>query len=208
MLIFTGMDNSGKTTLVGKVAKDLGRPVVKSMGPNYTVDEKHIWLLDQMTRERAFPGSVIFDRFLPFEEMVYGKVLRGDPIYSLDDPYMKSLKDLNPTIVYTRPSSEVIFNFGDREQMEGVIEEKVKLLMAWDDLMWGLKARGWDIRHYDYTAENEMKDKEEDSQLEESLKQFFERLFPEALVAEGQPLEWRKGCSCNCCCEDEEEEED
>jgi hypothetical protein len=53
-----------------------------------------------------------------------------------------------------------------------------------------------------------MKDKEEDSQLEESLKQFFERLFPEALVAEGQPLEWRKGCNCNCCCEDEEEEED
>ena len=114
MLIFTGMDNSGKTTLVNKVSKDLGLPVIKSLGPNHSRDEKHIWFLDQMTREKAFPSSVIFDRFLPFEEMVYGRVLRGDPIYSLDDPYMKSLKDLDPIIVYTRPSSEVIFNFGDR----------------------------------------------------------------------------------------------
>lgn len=155
MFIFTGMDNSGKTTLVNKVSKELGLPIVKSMGPNHTKDEKHIWFLDQMTREKAFPCSVIFDRFLPLEEMVYGKILRGDPIYSLDDPYMKSLKDLNPTIIYTRPSSEVIFNFGDREQMEGVIETKEKLLAAWDDLMWKLQSRGWEVHVYDYTTEQE-----------------------------------------------------
>lgn len=158
MLIFTGMDNSGKTTLVNKVSQDLGLPVVKSMGPDHTKDEKHIWFLDQMTRERAFPGSVIFDRFLPFEEMVYGKVLRGDPIYFLDDPYMKSLKDLDPTIVYTRPPSEIIFNFGDREQMEGVIETKEKLLAAWDDLMWRMKTRGWNVQVYDYTVGLEEKE--------------------------------------------------
>ena len=155
MLIFTGMDNSGKTTLVNKASQELGYPVVKSLGPNHSKDEKHLWFLDQMTREVSFPNSVIFDRFLPFEEMVYGKVLRGDPIYSLDDPYMKSLKELNPLIVYTRPPSEVIFNFGDREQMEGVIETKEKLLAAWDDLMWKLMARGWYVQVYDYTTELE-----------------------------------------------------
>lgn len=155
MFIFTGMDNSGKTTLVNKVSKELGLPVVKSMGPNHTKDEKHIWFLDQMAREKAFPRSVIFDRFLPFEEMVYGKILRGDPIYSLDDPYMKSLNGLNPTIIYTRPPSEVIFNFGDREQMEGVIETKERLLAAWDDLMWKLQSRGWEVHVYDYTTEQE-----------------------------------------------------
>lgn len=160
MLIFTGMDNSGKTTIVNKVAKDLGLPVVKSLGPHHSIDEKHIWLLDQMTREKNFPGSVIFDRFLPFEEMVYGKVLRDGPIYSLDDPYMKSLKDLNPTIVYTRPHSSTIFNWDGREQMDGVMEQKEKLLAAWDDLMWGLMARGWNVQVYDYEAENE---KEEES---------------------------------------------
>ena len=155
MMIFTGMDNSGKTTVAQKTANKLCLPVVKSLGPNHTKDEKHIWLLDQMAREKVIPGSVIFDRFLPFEEMVYGKVLREDPIYSLDDPYMKSLKNLDPVIVYTRPPSEVIFNFGDREQMEGVIETKEKLLAAWDDLMWKLMARGWYIQVYDYTTELE-----------------------------------------------------
>lgn len=160
MLIFTGMDNSGKTTIVNKVARDLGLPIVKSLGPYHSIDEKHIWLLDQMTREKNFPGSVIFDRFLPFEEMVYGKVLRDGPVYSLNDPYMKSLKDLNPTIVYTRPHSSVIFNWDGREQMDGVMEQKEKLLAAWDDLMWGLMARGWNVQVYDYQAENE---KEEES---------------------------------------------
>lgn len=155
MIIFTGMDNSGKTTLATKISQELGLPLVKSLGPDHTRDEKHLWFLDQMTRELAYPGSVIFDRFLPFEEMVYGKVLRGDPIYSLDDPYMRSLKDLYPTIIYTRPSSEVIFNFGDREQMGGVIETKEKLLIAWDDLMWKLINSGWNVQTYDYTADQD-----------------------------------------------------
>lgn len=172
MLIFTGMDNSGKTTLAVKVSQKLGLPLVKSLGPNHTKDEKHLWFLDQMTREATFPDSVIFDRFLPFEEMVYGKVLRGDPIYSLDDPYMRSLKDLNPTIIYTRPSSEVIFNFGDREQMTGVVETREKLLIAWDDLMWKLINSGWNVQIYDYTMDS-------DSEVEfkptsEVLKEFFE----------------------------------
>lgn len=155
MLIFTGMDNSGKTTLVEKMSKKFNLPVVKSLGPDYTKDEKHLWLLDQMSREKTIPDSVIFDRFLPFEEMVYGKVLRGDPIYSLDDPYMQTLRDLDPTIIYTRPSSETIFNWDGREQMEGVIETKEKLLAAWDDLMWKLMALGWNVQVYDYKVNSE-----------------------------------------------------
>lgn len=206
MMIFTGMDNSGKTTIVQKTAKKLGLPVVKSMGPDHTKDEKHIWFLDQMAREKAFPGSVIFDRFLPFEEMVYGKVLRGDPIYSLDDPYMKSLKDLNPTIIYTRPHSSTIFNWDGREQMAGVIEQKEKLLAAWDDLMWGLMARGWDVKVYDYEADNEG---EQTSGLEEFAK-FLDNLVKAAYPPrpkEGQPLEGEKHKPMNDIDEDEEDED-
>ena len=195
MLIFTGMDNSGKTTLVNKVSKDLGLPVIKSLGPNHSRDERHIWFLDQMTREKAFPSSVIFDRFLPFEEMVYGKVLRGDPIYSLDDPYMKSLKDLDPIIVYTRPSSGVIFNFGDREQMEGVIETKEKLLAAWDDLMWGLMARGWDVQVYDYQAEND------------GYPQISPNNILMGLLGSLMDEDHEEKCSCEGCHNDEKEED-
>lgn len=206
MLIFTGMDNSGKTTLVNKVSKDLGLPVVKSMGPDHTKNEKHIWFLDQMTREKAFPGSVLFDRFLPFEEMVYGKILRGDAIYSLDDPYMKTLKDLNPTIVYTRPHSSVIFNWDGREQMKGVIEKNKELLAAWDDLMWGLMARGWDVQVYDYKAEQEQEAEEEVHKAAEELHNLIKKLFPPLPKTDGKPIEWRKGCSC--CDNDDEEDED
>ena len=206
MMIFTGMDNSGKTTIVQKTAQKLGLPVVKSLGPDHTKDEKHIWLLDQMAREKAFPGSVIFDRFLPFEEMVYGKVLRGDPIYSLDDPYMKSLKDLNPTIVYTRPHSSTIFNWDGREQMDGVMEQKEKLLAAWDDLMWGLMARGWDVQVYDYEADNE---REQVSGLEEFVK-FLDHLVKTTYPPQpknGQSLEWRKHKPLDDTDEDEEDED-
>ena len=206
MMIFTGMDNSGKTTIVQKTAKKLGLPVVKSLGPDHPVDEKHIWLLDQMTREKVIPGSVIFDRFLPFEEMVYGKVLRGDSIYSLDDPYMKSLKDLNPTIIYTRPHSSTIFNWDGREQMAGVMEQKEKLLAAWDDLMWGLMARGWDVQVYDYEADNEG---EQVSGLEEFAK-FLDDLVKTTYPLrpkDGQPLEWRKHKPLDDTDEDEEDED-
>lgn len=199
MMIFTGMDNSGKTTIVQKTAKKLGLPVVKSPGPDHSVDEKHIWLLDQMTREKAFPGSVIFDRFLPFEEMVYGKVLRGDPIYSLDDPYMKSLKDLNPTIVYTRPHSSTIFNWDGREQMDGVMEQKEKLLAAWDDLMWGLMARGWDVKVYDYQVEDEVRERD----FRNLLIPILFRPYPK----DGTPLEWRKHNPLDGTDEDEEDED-
>ena len=206
MMIFTGMDNSGKTTIVQKTAQKLGLPVVKSLGPDHTKDEKHIWLLDQMTREKAFPGSVIFDRFLPFEEMVYGKILRGDPIYSLNDPYMRSLKDLNPTIVYTRPHSSTIFNWDGREQMAGVMEQKEKLLAAWDDLMWGLMARGWDVQVYDYEADNEG---EQVSGLEEFAKflnDLVKTTYPHQ-PKEGQPLEWKKHHPLEDTTEDEEDED-
>lgn len=195
MMIFTGMDNSGKTTVAQKTAKKLGLPVVKSIGPNHSVDEKHLWLLDQMAREKTIPGSVIFDRFLPFEEMVYGKVLRGDPIYSLDDPYMKSLKDLNPTIIYTRPHSSTIFNWDGREQMARVIEEKEKLLAAWDDLMWGLMARGWDVQVYDYEAENEKSPSLQMMKFGEEMVKEFTRV-----------LSQEDGHCCDCHnCEEEED---
>lgn len=205
MIIFTGMDNSGKTTLAEKVSKKMNLPLMKSMGPDHLRDEKHIWFLDQMTRERAYPGSVIFDRFLPFEEMVYGKVLRGDPIYSLDDPYMKSLKDLNPTIIYTRPSSETIFNWDGREQMDGVIEQKEKLLRAWDDLMWKLLALGWDVRIYDYQVSKWM---EEVTPIGHSLGELLSKLFPPRPPM-GEPLEWKHpNCKCSVEYDEEEEEEE
>lgn len=155
MVIITGMDNSGKTTLANQVANNLKTNLVKSPGPNYSKSEKDDWIKSQIDFDRESLEYRVYDRFIPFEEMVYGRVLRGDPLYSLDDKLMKELRSINPTIVYTRPPTEVIFNFGEREQMEGVIETKEKLLAAWDNLMWRMLAMGWDIQPYDYTIKEE-----------------------------------------------------
>ena len=195
MYIVTGMDNSGKTTLVRRMSEELGLPVVKSMGPDHTLDEKFLWTLDQMSREKSIPGSVIYDRFLPLEEMVYGKVLRGNPIFHLNDPYMKTLKDLHPTIIYTRPSSETIFNWDGREQMEGVIDQKEKLLAAWDDLMWGLMARGWDVQVYDYRAEKE------------GHPQISPNHILMGLLGSLMDEDHEEECSCEGCHNDEKEED-
>lgn len=195
MYIVTGMDNSGKTTLVRRMSGELGLPVVKSMGPDHTLDEKYLWTLDQMSREKSIPGSVIYDRFLPLEEMVYGKVLRGNPIFHLNDPYMKTLKDLHPTIIYTRPSSKTIFNWDGREQMDGVIDQKEKLLAAWDDLMWGLMARGWDVQVYDYQAEKE------------GHPQISPNHILMGLLGSLMEKDHDEECSCECCHNDEKEED-
>ena len=195
MYIVTGMDNSGKTTLVRRMSEELGLPVVKSIGPDHTLDEKFLWTIDQMSREKSIPGSVIYDRFLPLEEMVYGKVLRGNPIFNLNDHYMETLKDLHPIILYTRPSSKTIFNWDGREQMEGVIEQKEKLMAAWDDLMWGLMARGWDVQVYDYQAE---KDGYPQISPNHILMGLLGSLMDEDHKEEG---------SCECCHNDEKEED-
>ena len=195
MYIVTGMDNSGKTTLVRRMSEELGLPVVKSLGPDHTLDEKFLWTLDQMSREKSIPGSVIYDRFLPLEEMVYGKVLRGNPIFNLNDHYMETLKDLHPLILYTRPSSKTIFNWDGREQMEGVIDQKEKLLAAWDDLMWGLMARGWDVQVYDYQAEKE------------GYPQISPNHILMGLLGSLMDEDHEEECSCECCPNDEKEED-
>lgn len=152
MIIVTGMDNTGKSTLVDKLAEEYNLTKVKSLGPEFTRDEKNLWIMDQIGRDQRFSNLLIFDRFLPFEEMVYGKVLREENIYTLDDPYLQALKGCNPQIIYTRPSSRTIFNWDDRPQMPGVIHRGKDLLAAWDDLMWSLIARGWNVELYDYTV--------------------------------------------------------
>ena len=152
MIIVTGMDNTGKSTLVDKLAEEYNLTKVKSLGPEFTRDEKNLWIMDQIGRDQKFSHLLIFDRFLPFEEMVYGKVLREENLYSLDDPYLQALKACNPQIIYTRPSSQVIFNWDDRPQMPGVIHRGRDLLAAWDDLMWSLIAHGWNVELYDYTV--------------------------------------------------------
>jgi len=147
-IIVVGMDNTGKTTLVNQLADYYGCESIKSLGPGYSRQE----MIDEIKRKLDLPGKKILERFSIIEECVYGNVLRNDPKFTIDD--MDWIRDYDFVIVYCRPEDEVIYNFGDREQMVGVIEEKDKLVRAFDDLMINLSQRGFVVIPYDWTKMN------------------------------------------------------
>lgn len=155
MIIVLGMDNTGKSTLTKKLAEILKGEVVNSMGPG-TQAQQRDWVVSQVNRNLEPNSNYVHDRFTCFEEMIYGKVLRGGVSnFTLqDDPYVNLLKSIKPIIVYARPDNNTIFNFGDREQMEGVIDNSQKLLEAYDELIREMRSLGWTILQYDYTKQD------------------------------------------------------
>lgn len=150
MIIITGMDNSGKTTLAKKISEVTGLPVVHSAGPNMTQDEKRLWTLDYLAKEMSNPSRIIHDRFMPLEELVYGPILRGKSDFSVSGPIMEDLKAVKPVIVYTRPSRDFILKDNGREQMDRVKDQGPQLLTMWDELFFYLMTHGWDIVVYNF----------------------------------------------------------
>lgn len=145
-IIVLGMDNTGKTTLVEELSEFLNCEHIKSLGPGYTKEE----MKEEMIRKLNMEELVVLERFSIFEELVYGPILRGKSQFDKED--IQEIRDYNPIIIYCRPKNEVVFNFGDREQMKGVIEEKEKLIAAWDKLIAELKINyTFDVLPYNWT---------------------------------------------------------
>ena len=147
-IIVVGMDNTGKTTLVNQLTNFYKCESIKSLGPGYTRQE----MIDEVKRKLELPYRAILERFSILEELVYGNVLRNNSKFRIDD--MDWLRDDDFVIVYCRPEDEVIYNFGDREQMEGVIEQREELVKYWDELVVELARRGFVIIPYDWTKMN------------------------------------------------------
>ena len=147
MIIVIGMDNTGKTTLVKGLAEELRLPTVKSPGP-IPQEEQREWVLQQITS--ALSEDKIHERFALLEELVYGNVLRNKSTFEYDDSYFRLLRAADPIMVYVRPSNKNIFNFGESKQYPGVIEQKEKLLAAFDELVFKLIADGWRVLTYNY----------------------------------------------------------
>ena len=125
-IVIIGMDNTGKTTLVNDMKNILKIESIKSPGPNFTKEEM-------------------------YEEIIYGEILRHNPKFNFED-LMQIKEKYNPIFIYCRPKKENVFNFGDREQMEGVIEQSKKLLEAFDNLYNRMIQNEFDIFRYDYNV--------------------------------------------------------
>lgn len=157
-IIVEGMDNTGKTTLIQTIIREYARGYSSakvSLGPNCSRDEQVSWLQMVLSQVDSCGNDLlVFDRFLPICDTVYGNILRGGSIWSLEDPELDKIKNwYNPLIIYCRPNIEKIIGFEDgREQMEGVEENAKKLVEAYDSAMVVLADKGFDILKYDYES--------------------------------------------------------
>ena len=147
-IIVIGMDNTGKTTLCEKLSKELNYEHVKSPGPHLSKEEMVDWMNEQLSKD-----NIIIERFPFFEEMVYGKVLRGKSKFTFRD---MTLRDC--LIINCKPSKFII---GNKEEMDGVVDHQDQLRKRWRQIIRKIKKL--------YTCFNYRYDYQKDPQAEEVL---------------------------------------
>lgn len=148
ILIVLGFDNTGKTTLANKLSEYYSTEVIYSLGPQATKEEQLHFMAQALTGSDSIR---LHERFPPFEELVYGPTLRGKSNFTLGE--IEDLKRARPLLVYARPPHLKTLDFGEREQMSGVVEQAIPIMKQWDKLIHMLDLFGWDIFKYDYTTE-------------------------------------------------------
>lgn len=165
-IIVEGFDNAGKTTLVKHLASTFGLPVVVSAFDSRSKYEDRMYHVHLRFMNLLKTGvSFIGDRCSMVSEDVYGPPIRG-----VNDILKQSLFDEKKLwddlflhtrlFIYCRPSDERIMNFGDRDQMPGVIEQAQTLLDRYDDLMNALMDKGYPIHIYNFDEPNALNELE------------------------------------------------
>lgn len=150
-ILILGMDNTGKTTLAEKLSERLKIKLVKSPGKGLTKQEMRHFIIDNSIN----PEDKIFERFCFFEEMVYGKILRGGSKFNFTDDVFWTIKNLlDPIIIYCRPKKSTIKDWKNREQMEGVIDNSDILLREYDKTVKKAALNGLKVIKYNYKKEN------------------------------------------------------
>lgn len=151
MIIVEGMDNTGKSTLVRSLVADFHLEVRKTPGDVIGVPTRLVqWVEHELDQRPERP--VIYDRFPLVSERVYGILLRGR--CCIDTRFDNWIKWRHPLIIYCKPPIEMILNFGDRPQMDGVKEHAKLLLERYEGLMKHLSESGANLVKYDYTRPN------------------------------------------------------
>ena len=119
MIIVTGSDSSGKTTLVKHINERFNVPIADRfhpLPPSTPSDWQrwYQWVLDSFERE----DSVVYDRFL-IDEYVYGPLLRGG--YKISYKKMADLSGAllmkQPLYIYCCPGyNRVVETYYERDQ--------------------------------------------------------------------------------------------
>lgn len=151
MIIVEGMDNSGKTTLIKSLTRDLPLSIIKSPGPKDSL-ASFLWVIQTLREKKK---DIIYDRYFLISERVYGPIIRGEDVFG---DYTFDLISLmlrkSPLIIYCRPSDETIKNWGSRDQMAGVKNNFHDLVTRYDwimSLIEEIACNSTLIHPYDYT---------------------------------------------------------
>lgn len=132
MIIVEGPDNSGKSTLAWQLAEDLKRVLINNRQRPRNQEDIIAYSLDVYKMDQRWP--LIMDRWAVISEPIYGPICRGTRI--LDPGVGWFLTEvLKPTIVYCRPSDARLLDFGERGQMDGVKENAIELIKAYDKMI-------------------------------------------------------------------------
>lgn len=168
MIIVEGPDNSGKSTLINQLIKDLGLTLAeqKVKGPTKSLLDITSRALDVLHQCSVIgPDKAITDRFSLISEEIYGPICRGQNRWNEDRGIYLSLWNIvdsfNPIIIYCRPPLPVLLNmdnhqvkdYDTKEHLESIESNQVKLIEKYD-----LFFKFHPCRLYDYTKENSYND--------------------------------------------------
>jgi len=147
IIICEGPDNSGKTSLIKRLAPEMGLEVRHSASHLRGSGELIDWVDKEL--DTKFVKPPIYDRFPLISEQVYGPILRGHNVF--EGLYKGWAKDYQPLIIYCRPSLNRLLRFNPNiPQMDGVKDHAKQLVEAYDAIMGGLRHKAWGIVRYDY----------------------------------------------------------
>ena len=120
--------------------------------------EQHEWLKHHISRSTQ---HYIYDGFVLFDEIIYS-VVADNSIKDKDESehFVREVQKTKPLIIMCRPPKDIIYNFGDREQLEQTIISRQQTLRNFDGMTRVFEDEGWNVLHYDYTTtvSNEMLD--------------------------------------------------
>lgn len=128
-IVVYGCDNSGKTSLANHIADRFKFEYVRSKGgPKMDLIE----VLQYINQNLCAPENKVFDRFTPIEEFANGIALRNENRIAtcfIDTSEFFRNVDL---FIYARPDMDTVKNFGEREQMDGIISNIDQLRSLYD----------------------------------------------------------------------------
>lgn len=155
MLIFEGPDNSGKSTLASYISYQLGIPVHHFGKAPKDSNE----LENRIKFMFYYRDTYIFDRIPLISEPIYSLIRHDNLMMGIEkrDEYYRSLREVNPILIYCRPPNKVILDGHHQKKYDSVdhfkkVEDHKKILIdRYDHIIEA--ARMPPYIPYDYTTQ-------------------------------------------------------